>query len=138
MTSILDVYRDIVTRQKKLSNTKQYIKERKLKHHVFKNHMNQLCYEDLPKESFLGTVVLIKGSNIIEIYTWCDYNQSQFLQINHYKPVMLSAIEALYITPKDPDRVNYFLQECKHNIHPNTARSLTIQFVQSGFNLYTI
>jgi len=124
---------DINNQKKIQSNPEIFIKHRKLKLTKFNKNSTE---NDLPVESLLGSVFLIKGLNILEFYSWCDYNHSLYLQINNKQPLWIGKVSIINIEPKDPENIKFLLDGAETIFSPSNWQYFILQFLQSGFQLY--
>jgi hypothetical protein len=128
--------------QKFNSNPKAFIKNRKLKLYnlpkkIHKNINSEISENDLPIESLLGNIFLIKGSNILEFYSYCDYNYSLYVQVNKKQPLWIGKVSTINIEYKDPENIKFLLEGSELFYKPSTWQYLILQFLQSGFQIYT-
>lgn len=131
--------------QKKINaNPKAFIKSRNItlynctktkSNKIYLNHCN-ITENDLPIEASLGTVFLIKGANILELHSYCDYNYSIYLQINTKQPAWIGKVAIINIAPKDPENIKFLLDGSDTFYQPSNWYYLIIQFLHSGFQLY--
>ena len=130
-----------IDRQKKINaNPKEFIKSRNIilyNRTKTKNLIHHNITEiDLPIEASLGTIFLIKGANILELHSYCDYNYSIYLQINTKQPAWIGKVAIINIAPKDPENIKFLLDGSDTFYQPSNWYYLIIQFLQSGFQLY--
>lgn len=118
------------------SDSKKFIKNRKIKLCKFNQSTHKLTESDLPIESLLGCIFLIKGSNILEFYSWCDYNYSLYLEINKQQPIWIGKVSSINIEFKDPENIKYLLDGFDTFYIPSTWQYFILQWLQSGFQLY--
>jgi hypothetical protein len=118
------------------SSSKKIIKNRKLSQVKFKKNTQYIDEGDLPIESYLGSIYLIKGNNIIKCYSYCDYTHSMYLQINKKKSIWIAKLDSVNIEPNDPESVEYLLQGATLFYHPGNYHYFILQFLQSDFKLY--
>lgn len=128
---------DIDKQLKVNSDAKLFIQKKKISLFKFKKNINRIDENELPVEVLLGSVYLIKGDNIIECYSYCDNSYSMYLQINKKQPVWIAKINPVNIELNDPEKVRYFLQGCSVFYLPSNYQYFIIQFLESGFQLYT-
>jgi len=124
-----------IERQKKINtNPSLYIKQNKLKPYIF-NKLN-INENDIPIQCSLGRSCLIKGENIIEIYSWCDYSHSLYAQINKMKPVWLAEIQIINLAENDPENLEFILDGFDSFYLPSSLQYEIIQFIEMGFELF--
>lgn len=117
------------------NNPRLFIKNRCIILHKFKKKLHLLEENDLPTQTLLGSVFLINGKNIIECYSYCDYNYSFYIQINRKQPMWIGRLNIINKSDKYPEHMEYLLEES--NIYrPSNYQYLLLQFIQSGFSLY--
>jgi hypothetical protein len=118
------------------SSSKKFIKNRKLSQVKFKKNKQYIYADDLPIESYLGSMYLIKGNNIIECYSYCEYAYSMYLQINKKNSIWVSKLHSVNIEPNDPESIEYLLQGATLFYCPGNYHYFILQFLQSDFKLY--
>jgi hypothetical protein len=127
---------DVIQHKKITSNPKKFIKYRKIKLHNFKKKISNLTEDDLPIESLLGSVFLIKGATILEFYSWCDYDYSMYLQINKKRPLWIGNVSHINIEDNDPENIVFLLSGSDTFYTPSNWQYFILQFLQSEFQLY--
>lgn len=126
-----------INKQKKINiNPKLYIKHRNLIQHNFQK--KNISISDLPIETLCGNVFLIKDSIIIEIYSYCDYNYSVYIQINKKQPVWLSKVNVINTAPNLSDTIKFLLCDSEIFYSPIELQIFIINFITEGFQLYKI
>ena len=125
---------DIETQKKINTNPSLYINQNKLIPYIFnKSNINE---NDIPIQCTLGSSCLIKGKNIIEIYSWCDYRHSLYIQINKMKPVWLAKIRIINTAENDPENLEFILDGFDSFYLPSSLHYEIIQFIEMGFELF--
>jgi hypothetical protein len=114
----------------------KFIKYKKIKKYKFNKSINKIDENDLPVDTMLGSVYLIKGSNIIEIYSWYDTAYSLYLEVSHKKSMWLGRIFIINKALNDPENLEYLLSGSKRFYVLDELHYLIVQFIQSGFELY--
>jgi hypothetical protein len=133
---IKQLHKDITTHNILYSNPKKFIKYKNIKQIKLNNQQNLIKELDLPIESFLGSIYLIKDTNILGMYYWCDNKYSSFLQINEFSPQWLCKIKIYNKAIGDPETLEYYLNGLDGSCSSDTAQYLMLQLVRSGFNMY--
>ena len=118
------------------NSSKKFIKNRKLSQVKFKKKSQYINEDDLPIDAYLGSIYLIKGNNIIECYSYCDYSYSMHLQINNKKALWIAKLDSVNIEHNDPESVEYLLQGSTLFYRPSNYHYFILQFLQSDFQLY--
>jgi len=131
---IKKLLRDIKRQEKIQATPSLYIKQNKLTPHKF-NKLD-ITEDDIPIQCTLGSSYLIKGENIIEIYSWCDYKHSLYLQINKTKPVWVSNIQIINVAENDPENLEFILDGFDTFYEPSSLHYEIIQFIEMGFELF--
>ena len=114
----------------------KFIKHKKIKKYKFNKSINKIDETDLPVDTMLGSVYLIKGSNIIEIYSWYDTAYSLYLEVAYKKSMWLGRIFIINKALNDPENLEYLLTGSKRFYVLDELQYLIVQFIQSGFELY--
>ena len=117
-------------------NPKLFINKRKIFPHKFKKSIFKVVEEDLPIQTLLGSVFLIKNDNIIECYSWCDYNHSMYIQINKKYNIWIGKIHMINLDSSDSENVKFLLDNSDVFYRPSNYQYMILQFIQSGFQLY--
>lgn len=133
---ITNLLKDISKHKKIQKNSKLFIKHKNIKKFAFNRSINKLDVDDLPIECSLGNSYLIKNNTIIEIYSWCDYAHSMYIQINSFRPTWLAKMNIINVENGDPDNIEYILDGCNVFYSPNCLQYEILQFILSGFILY--
>jgi hypothetical protein len=117
-------------------NPKLFIKKRNITPYKFKKSSFNLQEDDLPIQTLLGSVFLIKNDNIIECYSWCDYNHSMYIQINRKYNMWIGKLDAINIDQSDSSNIKFILDGSDIFDRPDNYQYIILQFLQSGFKLY--
>ena len=125
---------DIETQKKIQTNPSLYIKQNNLK--LYKFNKTDINEGDIPIQCSLGRSCLIKGENIIEIYSWCEYKHSLYLQINKMKPMWLANIQIINTAENDPENLEFILDGFDNFYLPSSLQYEIIQFIEMGFELF--
>ena len=134
--SIKQLYRDIQKTKTIHTNSDIFIKHNNISLHIFTKKTQLLSECDLPTQSLLGSVILIKGDNIIEFYSWCDCNYSRYIQINRTDPIWVCKTTIINIAERDPDNIRFLMDGNECMYHQDNVQYLMLQFIQDGFKLY--
>lgn len=118
-------------------NPKLFIQHKNLKLHKFNKAPKYITEDDLPIQTILGSSYLIKGSNILEIYSWCDKAHSLHLQCSIYKPAWLGQIHIINKELHDPEKLEYILDGCDSFQDSTDLQYFIISFIKEGFSIYT-
>jgi hypothetical protein len=113
-----------------------FIKDRCISWHKFNKKNSCIKPEDLPIETAIGSSYLIKNSNIIEIYCWCDPSYSTYLQIAVRQPSWLGKVNIVNIEPNDPECLEFLLSGYDIFYSCDNIQYLISNFINSGFLLY--
>ena len=89
------------------ANSELFIKNRNCKLHEFKKIKSTLKNNDLPIQSLLGSVFLIKNNSIIEFYSYCDYNYSMYLQLTKKRPLWIGLVKIINLELYDSESINF-------------------------------
>jgi hypothetical protein len=114
----------------------KFIKYKKIKKYNFKKSIDKIDENDLPVDTMLGSIYLIKDSNIIEIYSWYDTAHSLYLEVSRKKSMWLGRIFIINKALNDPENLEYLLTGIKRFYILDELQYLILQFIQSGFDLY--
>ena len=131
---IIQLNNDIQNKINIYTDSKSFIIDRMLELYDYKNRGYK--ENDLPVESLLGSIFLIKNNNILEFYSWCDFNHSCYLQINKTKPVWLGTPILINYECGDPENIIYLLSGNRVFYEGDTWQYFISQFVESGFKIY--
>ena len=131
----MGLFQDIDDYKKIKHNAKLFIHHKNIKLHRIKNKL-KIQESDLPNETLLGSVFLIKGNNIIECYAWCDFDYSMYVQINQSGSAWRGSIDAVNIEEGDPHNIEFMLDGGNSYMRPSIYQYGILQFIQSGFDLY--
>ena len=132
---------DIINHKKNNTNSKRFINYKNLElYNCFFGKKtcpeNTFSEDDLPIESLLGSIFLIKNNNILEFYSWCDYNHSMYLQINKKKSIWLGKPLIINIEHNDPEDLIFLLDGYDFFYNPSNWQYFITQFLDSGFKIY--
>jgi hypothetical protein len=137
MSNFIEQLNNDINKQNKInSNPNLYIKSRKMKLYNFNKDANKLSEIDLPQQAYLGCLLLIKNSNIIEFYCYYDSSHSLYLQVSKNQPLWIGNVTAINIEPSDPEHIKYLLDGNDVCCTPSNYHYFILQFLQSGFKLY--
>ncbi len=128
--------RDISKHKKLIKTTDDFIKLKNIKKYNFKKRASLIDENDLPINTIMGSTYLIKGNNIIEIYSWYDVSHSLCLQISLIKSTWMSKVFIVNKEVNDPDNIEFILEGSKIFYASTELNYLILQFIQDGFNLY--
>lgn len=131
---IEQLYSDIDKQNTINKNPKLFIRKKNIKHHKFRK--SKLIEEDLPIQTLLGSVFLIKDTNIIECYSWCDYKHSMYIQINHYRNLWMGKFDIINLDSTDSENIKFMLDGNDVIYQPSNYQYMILQFIESGFKLY--
>jgi len=121
----------------KINNSpKLFINHKNLKLHRFNKSPKYINEDDLPIQTLLGSSYLIKGDNILEIYSWCDKAYSMHLQFSIYRPKWLGEIHIINKELHDPEKLEYILDGCDSFQDSTDLQYFIISFLKEGFLLY--
>ena len=127
---------DIINHKKNITNSKRFIKYKNLEMYNCLFSEKTFSEYDLPIESLLGSIFLIKNNNILEFYSWCDYNHSMYLQINKKKSIWLGKPLIINIEHNDPEDLIFLLDGYDFFYNPSNWQYFITQFLDSGFKIY--
>ena len=127
---------DINDYKKITQNVDNFIKYKNIKIYKFKKNIKKLDNNDLPIDTVFGSLYLVKGSNILEIYSWYDIDRSAYLQISLKKPMCISKIFIINKEVNDPENLEFILDGCKTCYGQSEIQYLILQFLQTGFIMY--
>lgn len=127
---------DIKKYKKIQSNPKLFIKSRNARLYKLTKPANKLTEQDLPIQTLLGSVFLIKNDNILEFCSYCDYNHSMYLQITKKQPLWIGLVNIINLEHKDHENIKFLLDGCEKFYSPSNYQYFIIQFLHSGFQLY--
>ena len=126
-----------INKQKKIySNPDLFIKNRGIVLHTFKKSLNNLTECDLPTQTLLGSVFIIKESNILEFYSYCHCNYSMFVTANKKTSLWIGKTNIINMEKKDPENIKFIMDGYETFYKPSNFQYLILQFLQSGFRLY--
>lgn len=127
---------EINIRNKINKDSKLFIQHKNLKIHKINKSPKYITEDDLPIQTLLGSSYLIKGNNILEIYSWCDKAHSLHLQVSIYKPVWLSKIYIINKELHDPEKLEYILDGCDSFQDSTDLQYFIMSFIKEGFSIY--
>ena len=137
MSEFIKQLNDDITKQNTIiSDPKLYVKSRKMTLYNFDKTTDKLSEIDLPLQSYLGCLLLIKNSNIIEFYCFCDSSHSLYLQVIKKQPLWIGNVTDINIEPSDPEHIKYLLDGNDVFYNLSNYQYFILQFLQSGFKLY--
>lgn len=90
---------------------------------------------DLPIESIIGCVYLIKGNNIIEFYSYWEVT-SLYIQINYSKPVWFCKITIVNYEHGDPENLNFLFNGCDVLTSIDNSHDSILGLVGMGFDVW--
>jgi hypothetical protein len=128
---------DLLDQKKLYNNTPVFILSRNLSQFNFNSKISIL--HQLPIELIMGNIYLIKGSIIIQSYSWCDYNHRPFGFMSETQPLWINKIELLNIKKSDPmyntlyDAIG---DDENYNYYPDTVKKYITSLINDGFKLY--
>ena len=114
----------------------KFIKYKNIKKYKFIKSIDKIDENDLPVDTMLGNIYLIKDSNIIEIYSWYDNAHSLYLEVSCKKSMWLGRIFIINKALNDPENLEYLLTGNKLFYILDELQYVIVQFIQSGFDLY--
>jgi hypothetical protein len=117
-------------------NPKLFINNRKISPYKFKKSIFKIEEDDLPIQTLLGSSFLIKNDNIIECYSYCDYNRSMYVQINKRHNTWVGILDIINLDSVDSENVKFLLNGSDIFYRPSNYQYIILQFIQSGFQLY--
>ena len=136
-TNFIKKLKKDITQYKNITlDDNKFIKYKKIKKYKFNKSINKIDETDLPVSTMFGSIYLIKGSNIIEIYSWYDTAHSLYLEVSYKKSMWLGRIFIINKALNDPENLEYLLTGSKRFYILDELQYLIIQFIQSGFDLY--
>ena len=92
--------------------------------------------DDLPINSDIGSLFLIKGKTIIELYSWYDCNYSMYMQINYTTNRWIGSINIINLDVNDSITDNLNLDKYKILYEKDLYKLIIIKFIQMGFYIY--
>jgi hypothetical protein len=133
---IEQLYADIDKQSIINKNPKLFIQKRNIKEYNFQKKILKLDEEDLPIQSLMGSIFLIKNTNIIECYSWCDYKNSKYVQINNFRAVWISKFDIINLDDADSENIKFMLDGNDIIYQPSVYQYIILQFIKSGFQIY--
>lgn len=135
--SFIDDLLNEINHQKNIQlNHKLFIKNRGIKLYTFTKSRQKITTHDLPIQTLIGSVFLIKGNNILEFYSYCDNNHSLYMQLNVKKPLWIGIVDIIFLHQSDPENIKFLLDGYQKFFIPSNFQYFIMQFLQSGFQLY--
>ena len=125
---------DISQQQLINNNSKLFIKNKNLK--LCPINKTNITDMNLPIEAYLGNIFLIKFNSIIQLYCWCDYSHSMYLQICKKSPKWLGSIDILNLEPDD-NYIKKYLHDKKIIHLPSNYHFIIKELLKNGFDIYT-
>lgn len=129
----MDFLKEIDDNQKILSNKKLFIAHRNLKLYKLPKKCSS---KRIPYNVYMGSSYLIKGNNIICLYSYCDYGQSQHVQINKKKDRWTCNISIMHMENGDPENLMFLVGDSDRIVAPSVLEYFMHSFIQAGFELY--
>lgn len=133
---IKKLLKDIAQYKNITLDVNKFIKYKKIKKYNFIKSKNNIDENDLPIDTMLGSIYLIKDSNIIEMYSWYDTAYSLYLEVSYKKSMWLGRIFIINKALNDPENLEYLLTGIKRFYILDELQYSIVQFIQSGFDLY--
>ena len=124
-----ELNRDIEKYEKIKKNSNRFIKYKNIKKYK---------YIGLPNEIFFGTTYLIKNNNIIEIYSYIEYEFSLDIRRKQTDDTWISRINLINIEPTDPDQLKYIFNNATTIFNTETLEATVLDLIDSGFKIYLL
>ena len=96
-----------------------------------------ICKKDLPACVYLGSTYLIKGNNIIHIYTYIDAKFSFSNKVVANDSVWVCKLDIVHLEDGDPEGVGYIIA-CDIFFNSSVMESVALHFLHAGFKLFKL
>lgn len=133
MTFITQLRKDISDYKLIQSNAQSFIKHKQLR--LFQLPKREAQEQDLPIESIVGDIYLIKGNNIIQFYSYWEH-VSHYIQVNRITPMWLCKTDIINVEPNDPDHIEFLLDGCEVLTNVENIQYSILGFLHAGFKIY--
>ena len=134
------LYKQINTYKNIIKNKNLFIKHKniiKVKIQTKNRNKKKIEIENyLPYQVFFGSSYLIKNNNIIEIYSYADFNYSIYIQINKKKSTWVSKLNIINVEKNDPYNIKKIINDYSILFTPSELEFLICEFINDGFELY--
>lgn len=135
MVEVCNIQHDIDNFLKIKTNAKRYIQFRKLRKKGLRKKIDE---NDLPIQSNIGSLFLIKGNNIIEFYAYIDPCTSIYLTHSVTKKKWIGTVNKINISDGDPHNLHYTLKYCDRVHYRDSYKYLITSLYNDGFEMYVI